>query len=268
MFSTNVFLGGQTPPRFYRWANRDTTIFLQYDRSRPEEAKRLLYIGMSLKGTFCAESQPHGANGGFTHFHRLTAPAYAQGHGGPPGAQGYWLMWVAVDEFDASDGRKIAPGVDYGFSPTPPPSCGANVPKPNFDGPGAHELTRAEIRQLAGLFYDSPFRGGQKPTRFYRWVTGDTLIWMQFDNANLAKAKKLRYIGVAKRGTFCASSKPTKDFTSFQRLSARTFAKGRGGKAGTLGFWHLAVAVDDFRSVTRGVDPKFAVTGAPTCPKA
>jgi hypothetical protein len=271
MFGVNPLLGGQVAPRFYAWVNRDVSVFLQFDRPRLDDAKILRYVGIAVRGTFCAETQPGGKDGGFTHFHRLTAPAYAQGHGGPPGTEGYWLMWVSVDNFDGSDGRAIGPGVDYGFSPTPAPSCGG-TPKPTFAGPGAHTLTKGELNKLAGMFYDNPFRGGQRVPRLYRWVTGDTLVFLQIDKADPAKARTVRYVGVAKRGAFCSADRGPTDFTSFQALNARTAAKGRGGKAGRIGLWHLAVALGDFKmpwgNVSPGVDRKFSVTKAPDCPKA
>jgi hypothetical protein len=249
-----------------------TAIFVQFDRTNPSEARALRYVGISVKGTFCSESHPDGANGAFTHFHRLTAPRYADGHGGPPGTEGYWLMWVATEEFE-SGGRAVKLGVDYQFSPTRPPACGS-APSPTFTGPGAHRITRGDIRELAAAFADNPLRGGQTAPRLYRWVTADTLVFLQFDKANPAKARALRYIGIAKRGRFCQSDQGHADFTHFQRLSAPSYAKGRGGKAGTVGFWHLAVAVGDFRMpgrgrVTAGVDRRFERTAAaPDCPKA
>jgi len=272
LFQDNPFLGGQVAPRMYRWVNRDVSMFVQFDRPRPPDAHALRYIGIGLKGTFCAESQPGGANAGFTHYHRVTAPLYAQGHGGPAGTNtGYWLLWVAVDQFDTTGGR-VVPGVDYAFSPTPPPTCGADPPRAEFDAPGSRSLTRTDIRQLAAFFHDNPFRGGQAPPRFYRWVNGDVLIWLQFDNANLAKAKSLRYVGIAKRGTFCKADQGHSDFTYFHRLTAKTYAKGRGGKAGERGFWHLAVAVNTARvrgvQVSPGVDRRFLRTSAGDCPKA
>jgi hypothetical protein len=273
LFSTNPLLGGQVPPRLYKWANGDTSMFVQLDRPNPAEATALRYVGISVKGTFCAEAQPGGANGGFTHYHRLTAPLYSQGHGGQPGEnKGYWLLWVAAEDFTAADGRKVSAGVDYGFSPTPPPTCGANVPQPDFAGPDAHALTRAEIKQLAGFFHDNPFLGGQTPPRLYRWVNGDTLMFLQFDKPTPAQATRLRYIGISRRGTFCKAEQPSPDFTHFDRLTATSYAKAAGGKPGQGGFWSLAVAVDKFTmpwgQVTPGVDRKFAATPPPECPKA
>jgi hypothetical protein len=265
-FSDNPFLGGQVAPRQYRWVNPSVLIFVQFDRSRQADARALRYIGMSVKGTFCAEAQPDRA---FTHYHRLTSPTYGQGHGGRPGEnKGYWLLWVAVDEFD-SGGVRITPGVDYAFSPTPGPVCGGTPPGPDFEGPGAHSLSRAEIRQFARLFADNPLHGGQKAPRLYRWVSGDVLVWLQFDKPVPARAKALRYIGIAKRGVFCSEDRPHDDFTAFQQLNAKTYAKGRGGRKGRPGFWHLAVALDRFRmpwgSVTPGVDRRFARTPPPSC---
>jgi hypothetical protein len=273
LFSETPFDGGQVPPRLYKWVNDDVSIFVQLDRSNPAEATAVRYIGIGVKGTFCAEAQPGGASGGFTHYHRVTAPVYAQGHGGQPGeSRGYWLLWVATDAFESFDRRKVAPGVDYQFSPTPPPACGSNVPQPNFQAPGAHDLSRAEIKRLAAFFNDNPFKGGQTPPRFYRWVSADVLAFLEFDNPNLAKAKALRYFGIAQRGAFCREQRPSADFTSFQRLSAPTWAKGKGGKARQGGFWHLALAVDRFQmpwgAVAPGPDRKFAATAAPSCPKA
>jgi hypothetical protein len=267
-FSDNPFLGGQVAPRQYRWVNENVLLFVQFDRPRQADARALRYIGISTKGTFCAESQPDRA---FTHYHRVTSPTYASGHGGRPGEnKGYWLLWVAVDDFD-SGGARISPGVDYAFSPTPGPPCGGNPPAPDFEGPGAHRLTRGEIRALARLFSDNPFRGRQKPPRLYRWVSGDVLAWIQFDKPNPARARSLRYVGIAKRGAFCSEDRPHADFTAFQQRSAPTWAKGKGGKKGRAGFWHLAVAVDKFRmpwgNVTPGVDRKFAPTRPPSCSK-
>jgi plastocyanin len=266
LFADNPLTGGQVAPRAYRWVNDRTSIFVQFDR--PQQPRALRYVGISVKGTFCSETQPGGESGGFTHFHRLDAPSYAVGHGGPPGTQGYWLLWGAVDDFAAFDGREIRPGVDYGFSPTPPPACNGS-PSPTFGGPGAHRLSRAEIGQLAAQFPDNPLRGGQTAPRYYRWVTGDTLVFLEFDRADLTKATALRYIGVAKRGTFCKNDQPSADFASFQRLRAESYAKGRGGKAGEAGFWHMALAVDDMTMpwgrVTPGVDRKYLATAAPAC---
>jgi hypothetical protein len=265
-FSDNPFLGGQVAPRQYRWVNENVLLFAQFDRPRQAEARALRYVGMSMKGTFCAESQPDRA---FTHYHRLTSPTYASGHGGRPGEnQGYWLLWVAVDDFD-SGGTRISPGVDYAFSPTPGPPCGGNAPPPSFQGPGAHRLTPAEIRQFARIFSHNPFRGGQKTPRLYRAVSGDVFVWLQFDKAKPSQARSLRYIGIAKRGVNCSEDRPHADFTSFQRLSAASWAKGRGGPKGRAGLWHLALAVDRFQmpwgNVTPGVDRAFARTAAPSC---
>jgi hypothetical protein len=266
LFADRVFLGGQVPPRQYRWVNRDASIFVQFDRPNPQEARAVRYLGIGVRGTFCAETQPRGPRGGFTHFHRLTAPVYAQGHGGPPGSEGYWLLWVAADEFESFDRRQVRPGVDYEFSPTPAPACGRS-PKPTFQAPGAHDLSRAEIRRLARFFHDQPLLGGQTAPRLYRWVNADTAIFLEFDHADPRRARRLRYVGVAKRGRFTAADQGTRDFASFQRLRARTFRTGLGGRSGTVGLWHLAVGVDRFRmrwgQVPPGVDRRFYRTAVP-----
>lgn len=118
VFDDEPFTGGQQAPRISKWVNNET-LFLQFDAPRVENASSLRYVGIGVRGTFCNSSRP---NTDFTHFHRPGVADYSDGHGGEPGAEGYWLMWVAVDEFE-SRGRTITPGVDDEFSPTPPPDC-------------------------------------------------------------------------------------------------------------------------------------------------
>jgi hypothetical protein len=240
-FSDNPLSGGQRAPRLYRWVNDSVAIFVQLDDSDPERATALRYIGVSVKGVFCAERQPGGPDGGFPHFHRLDAPAYAEGHGGPPGIPGYWLSWIAVDRFATRDGRQVAPGIDYDFSPTPPPACGTDVPPVDFAAPGARGLT---------------------PT--------DTAIFLQFDDRDPAKATALRYIGISLRGTFCGSMQPSRDFPHFHRVDAPEYAQGHGQAPGDRGYWLLWVATDRFtlrdgRGVVPGVDREFSPTPPPDC---
>ena len=160
MFDDNPLLGGQVPPRRHLWVNRDVSIFVQFDSNDPALATEMRYIGISVKGVFCAEAQPDGPTGAFPHFHRLTAPVYSQGHGGAPGELGYWLTWLAVDDFVLGT-RPVTPGIDYAFFPTPAPTCGDDVPRPKFTAPGEGSLTRDEIADLAAAFDDVVFTGGQ-----------------------------------------------------------------------------------------------------------
>jgi hypothetical protein len=269
-FTDNPLTGGQQAPRLYRWVNDRVAIFLQFDNSDLEKATALRYIGVSVKGVFCAEDQPGGPDGGFPHFHRLDAPEYGQGHGGPPGTPGYWLSWVAVDTFSLRDGRQVAPGVDYEFSPTPPPSCGATVPEANFAGPAAKPLAAQDITTLAELFGDNPLTGGQQAPRHYRWVNEDVAIFLQFDNSDLAKATALRYVGISVRGEFCKSKQPSRDFPHFHRTDAAEYAKGHGQQPGDRGYWLLWAATDSFtqrdgRQVHPGVDREFSPTPPPDC---
>jgi hypothetical protein len=125
-------------------------------------------------------------------------------------------------------------------------------------------LSRAEIRQLASLFDDNPLRGHQTAPRRYRWVNGDVLVWLEFDKASPAKATALRRFGIAKRGVFCRESQGHADFSYFQRLRAKSYAKGRGGKRGEAGFWHLAVSLD---AKSPGVDRNYLRTTPPSCSK-
>jgi hypothetical protein len=269
-FPDNPLSGGQQAPRLYRWVNDSVAIFVQLDNSDPAKATALRYIGVSVKGVFCAENQPGGPDGGFPHFHRLDAPDYAQGHGGPPGTPGYWLSWIAVDRFATRDGRQVAPGVDYDFSPTPPPTCGTEVPPADFAAPGARGLTAADIAALGEQFGDNVLTGGQVAPRLYRWVNPDTAIFVQFDNPDPVKATALRYIGISLRGTFCRSTQPSRDFPHFHRVDAPEYAQGHGQATADRGYWLLWVATDRFtlrdgREVAPGVDREFSPTPPPDC---
>ena len=265
-FTQNPFLGGQVPPRQYKPVNEDVSIFLQFDRGNPAEAKSLRYIGIGVRSVFCAEAV---ADKAFTHFHSGRAvPNYAEGHGGQPGEQGTWLMWVAVEPI-AAQGRQVTPGVDYAFSPTPPPSCGSNVPAAAWQMPDAHKMTSGEIMQLAALFNENPLTGGQVAPRLYKWVNENVAIFLEFDKPNPAEAKALRYFGIGIKGEFCKSKQPSPDFAYFQRASALTYAEGRGGAPGAEGFWHVWIATDKFelqgRQVTPGVDRAYSPTPPPDC---
>ena len=270
LFPDNPLTGGQVAPRRYRWVNPNVAMFVQFDDSDLAKATALRYVGVSVKGVFCAEAQPGGPNGGFTHFHRLNAPEYSQGHGGPPGTEGYWLLWMAVDEFKTRDGRTVKPGVDYAFSPTPAPACGSKVPRADFKGPGAKALTAADLSALAAPFSDQPLTGGQVAPRLYKWVNRNTSIFLQFDNPDLAMAKELRYVGLSVRGEFCAQKQPHTDFTHFHRVNAAEYSQGHGGPPRTKGYWLSWASLNEFdtrdgRHVTPGVDRKFSPTPPPQC---
>jgi plastocyanin len=265
-FSDTPLIGGQVAPRLSKWVTDDVFLFLQFDNANPAEATRLLDIGIGVKGVFCAEDQPDRS---FTHFHRYEAPAYAEGHGGDPGAEGYWLTWAAVDTFDARDGRHITPGIDYEFSPTPPPSCGADVPEPAFTPEGAHRLNPDEVATLAALFADPTLTGGQIPPRLGKWVNADNFIFVQLDDLEAPTA--VRYFGVGSVGKFCAETQPSTDFTHYHRFHAPEYREGHAGEPGEEdGFWLLWIAADTFetrdgRQIVPGVDREFSPTPPPVC---
>src|SRR5918995_941155 len=224
-FSDNPLIGGQVAPRLSKWVTDDVFLFLQFDNADPAQATQLLDIGIGVKGVFCAEDQPDRS---FTHFHRYDAPDYASGHGGDPGAEGYWLTWAAVDTFAARDGRRVTPGIDYEFSPTPPPSCGADVPEPTFTPEGAHRLNPDEVATLAALFADPTLTGGQIPPRLGKWVNADNFIFVQLDDLEAPTA--VRYFGVGSVGKFCAETQPSTDFTHYHRFHAPEYREGHAGE--------------------------------------
>jgi hypothetical protein len=265
-FDDNPLIGGQVAPRLSKWVTEDTFLFLQFDEADSAAATRLRYIGIGVKGVYCAEDQPDRS---FTHFHRYDAPEYRVGHGGEPGAEGYWLTWAAVDTFETRDGRRVKPGIDYEFAPTPPPSCGADVPEPTFMPEGAHRLSPEEIATLTALFSDPTLTGGQVPPRLGSWVNEGNFIFLQLDDLEAPTA--VRYFGVGSIGMFCAETQPSPDFTHYHRFHAPAYREGHGGEPGEEdGFWLLWIAADTFetrdgRQIVPGVDREFSPTPPLVC---
>ena len=262
-FTDQVFIGGQISPRSPKWVNNNVFIFLQFDN--PDNIISLRYIGIGVRGVFCAEKQPDKA---FTHFHKFDAREYPEGHGTQAGEQGYWVMWVAVDNFE-SQGRSVKPGIDYNFVPTPPPQCGSDIARTTFLPQYAGDLTKDEIGRLVALFNDNPLTGSQIAPRVSRWVNNDTFIFLQFDNPDLTQATSLRYIGIGVRGEFCKEKQPHTDFTHLHKYDANTYAEGHAEQAGDKGYWLLWVAADEFdvqgRRVNPGADREFALLTPPAC---
>ncbi|MDQ3695655.1 MAG: cupredoxin domain-containing protein [Chloroflexota bacterium] len=269
-FDDEVLIGGQVAPRISRWVNEEVFIFLQLNSSDLAEATEIRYAGIGVKGVFCAETQPDPS---FTHFHKYDAPEYAAGHGSEPGDQGYWLTWAATDTFETRDGREVVPGIDYEFSPTPPPACGDDVPEVAFDPPGAEPLTEDEIAELIAVF-DSPLlTGGQTPPRFHRWINEEVTIFLQFDSSDPAAATRLLDIGITVPGVFCLADQPSTDFPHFHQTDAPEYAAGHGSAPDQVGYWLLWVATDtyearDGRQISPGVDRAFSPTPPPDCGNA
>ena len=269
LFDDQPLEGGQVPPRISKWVNNDTFIFLQFDKPVVENATSLRYVGIGVKGVFCAESQPDAVNGSFTHFHQWNGSEYRHAHGSQPGDQGYWLTWAAVDNFVSFDRKEVKPGIDYKFSPTPPPNCGDNVPAVDFPVSGPENMPKEEILQLASFFDDQPFLGGQESPRLAKWVNNNTFMFLQFDKPSLQNATAINYIGIGSKGLFCKENQPNPDFTHFHKWNATEYRHGHGSLPGEEGYWLLWVAADEFdaqgRHVTPGVDREFSPTPPPSC---
>lgn len=271
MFDDQPYTGGQTAPRVSKWISPDTYLFLQFDKQPPSEATEIRYVGVGVKGVYCAEARPDPEGRSFTHFHRPSAAEYKDGHAGEPGAQGYWLSWLAVDSFKTRDGREVRPGVDYAFSPTEPPQCGAKVPSARFAAPDEKRLSKQDLQELASFFDDQLLQGGQVPPRISKWLNEDVALFLQLDERDIAKATTVRYAGIYQRGVYCKSAQPSRDFTHFHRLNAADYGDGHAGEPGErAGFWLLWVAADSFtardgRKVTPGVDREFSPTTPPDC---
>jgi hypothetical protein len=265
-FPDQPFAGGQVVPFVARWASDSTFVFVRFDRLTAAAASGVAYLGVGEKGTFCSEGQPDRSAGGFPVFHRAVSPSWAAGIGGRAGDQGYWLSYLAVDRL-RSAGREVGPGIDYAMPGTRPPSCGSARPA-TFVPPGAGKMTPDAIARMFSVFTENPLQGGQVPPRMYRALNDQVLGFVQFDHNSAAQATELRYVGIAVRSKFCASTQPTRDFTHFHDLVAPAYAQGHGGSPGTIGFWGIWVAAVSFesqgRQVQPGVDREFSPTPPPS----
>jgi len=251
-------------PFVARWASDSTFVFVQFDRPRAADSSGVAYLGVGVKGTFCSESEPDSAGGSFPVFHRAVFPAWPAGFGGRAGDEGYWLSYLAVDRLRVG-GRPVGLGIDYGMSGPRPPSCGSARPA-TFGPPGAGRMSPDAIGRLFAVFDENPLPRGQVPPRRYLALNDRVLAFVQFDRSSAVSATELRYIGIAERSRFCASTQPTRDFTHFHDLVAPTYAQGHGGAPGTIGFWGMWVAAEPFESQGRQVEPGVDREFAPTPP--
>lgn len=280
LFDDEAYVGGQEAPRLVKWITPDSYLFVQFDAFDPAEGNVPLFLGLGVKGVFCSEAQPDGADGSFTHFHQPSAAAYGDGHGGAPGTEGYWLSFLALAEFDAQ-GRLVVPGVDYELAPTPPPDCGDDVPDAEFAAPGEQALSADDLAAFVSFFDDPILDGGQVAPRFYKSINEDVSIFIQLNAFDPAEATTISYVGLSQRGVFCDAARPSPDFTHYHRHFAAEYADGHGGPPGeSEGYWLAFVATHDFellfpgqdasqaRDVAAGIDREFALMDAPACPEA
>lgn len=264
VYNDKPFSGGQTAPYLAKFVNKDVFLFMQFDKPGPDEATTLRYIGMGQKGVFCSEAQPGGPKNGFSHFQRYKAETYGAGTGGQAGEAGYWLLALAVDNFETPNG-KASPGIDYSYSPTAAPACGANVPKPDFNPAGADSVTKDKLVELANLFNDKAFVGGQVPPRLSKFVNKDVIYFLQFDKSVPAEVTTLRDMGIGVRSQFC--QQPTADFSHFHRYSAASYGAGHGGLPTSQGYWLQFNAVMPIESggttIQPGPDRNFSLLPPP-----
>jgi hypothetical protein len=133
--------------------------------------------------------------------------------------------------------------------------------------PLGSNITTEEILELASLFNDQPFQGGQVSPRVTKWVNEDVFVFLQPDERSPANATAINYIGIGKRGTFCEEDRPNSDFVHFHKWNATEYREGHGSKASDEGYWLMWVATGEFdtqgRHVKPGVDREFSPTPLP-----
>lgn len=137
----------------------------------------------------------------------------------------------------------------------------------NNNTPIGSNITTEELFELASLFNDQPFKGGQLSPRVAKWVNNDVFVFLQFDERTPSNATAINYIGIGKRGTFCEENRPNLDFVHFHKWNATEYRHGHGNKAGDEGYWLMWVATGEFdtqgRHVKPGIDRQFSPTPPP-----
>ncbi|MGH9458083.1 MAG: hypothetical protein ACRD2J_10645, partial [Thermoanaerobaculia bacterium] len=58
LFDDEPYTGGQTAPRVSKWITPDSYIFLQFDSVPTDQPTEVRYVGVAVKGVYCAEAQP------------------------------------------------------------------------------------------------------------------------------------------------------------------------------------------------------------------
>ena len=133
--------------------------------------------------------------------------------------------------------------------------------------PMGSNITTKDVLELASLFNDQPFQGGQVSPRVAKWVNDDVFVFLQFDERTASNATAINYIGIGKRGTFCEEDRPNPDFVHFHKWNATEYRHGHGNKAGDEGYWLMWVATGEFdvqgRHVKPGIDREFSPTPPP-----
>ena len=215
----------------------------------------LMYIGLGKRGRFFAEEKP--ANPAYTHFHQYFADSPAAGHGGAPGAEGFWLTHVAVTELERPWG-KVEPGVDFNFMPTKAPY---NLDERETDY--YTEVSATDWKWTKEWPVDPPL-----PDHLWLDIGGGRALFLHYDRPVEEAGAQLMYIGDAVRGRFTAADQPeTPGFVHFHQFKAESPAAGHGGNPGAEGYWLRHIAVRKLEmpwgKVEPGVDFNFMVTSPP-----
>jgi hypothetical protein len=152
-------------------------------------------------------------------------------------------------------------------APSNQSAASANASLVGNNTPIGSNITAEDILELASLFNDQPFQGGQISPRVAKWVNNDVFVFLQFDERTPYNATALNYIGIGKRGTFCEEDRPNPDFVHFHKWNATEYRHGHGNKVGDEGYWLMWVATGEFdvqgRQVKPGIDREFSPTPPP-----
>ena len=266
IFSDQPFIGGQVAPLLMKWTSDSTFVFLEL--TGPAGTSRTVaYLGLGVKGTFCAETRPDRSGGSFTRFQRYQAPDWDTGVGGTAGDQGYWLSFLAVDRLVAG-GRTVPIGIDYRYPAAAAPACGTTAVGPSFEPAGAGRPNADTIARIFAMFNEHPLEGGQAPPRVFKSLHDEVLAFAEFDVNSPTDARELHWFGIFVKSVYCRSTQPTADFVHFHRLVSPNYATGHGGPAGSAGFWGIWISAERFqfqgRDLVPGIDREHNPTPPPS----
>jgi len=225
--------------------------------------ENLMYIGLGIQGRFFAEEKPD-LNPAFTHFHQYFADSVAEGHGGAPGAEGFWLVHVAVQDLERPWGD-VEPGVDFDFMPTPAPEQTEAFDLVALD---RSSLTTAASATNWEWTTDWPFEPAL-PDHLWVDIGQGRALFLHYDRPVDEPGAELIYVGDGIRGRFTAEDQPdTPGYVHFHQFRADSVDEGHGGAPGAEGYWLRHVAVREMErpwgKVEPGVDFNFMPTPPPS----
>ena len=145
--------------------------------------------------------------------------------------------------------------------------------------PDGESLSEDDIAALVDAFDDQPMNDAQHeiegeersytPRHVWKWVSGENVIGLHFDEPNPEDATDLDYITIGQKGLFTEESQPDEEFSHFHQHTADGWEAGHGGEPGDEGYWltHIAVREIEYPFHEEPIDARVDYDFMPTPPE-